>query len=96
MTEYLSLITPLILFIGVFIGHWLTLRSFGHLQPSAKDMAKQMEGTTSFEPDPWADTAEPIEPDAKLEEMFEKTGLPRESIDPTKFFGHDVGEEKEV
>ena len=95
MTEYLIFVSPLALLLGVIIGHWLTLRSIGHLQPSYKQQMKQMKETVSVEPDPWNNEEEPVEPDAKLEEMFAKTGLPRDKINPRSFFGYDVDAEME-
>ena len=89
---------------GVWLGHKLTLKAFAHVQPSMKDMAKQMEGTVTTEPD-WVDEAykEPI-PDVDEDAMetlrkeFEKTGLPEEVWNsyaksgrhPQEFFGYDI------
>lgn len=40
---------------GVYLGHWFTLKSIAHVQPSTKDTIKmQMEYADDLEDDPYA------------------------------------------
>ena len=66
------------------------MRAFSHVQPSTKDMAKAMKGSVTTEKD-WIEEAYANDPskDPMYEEMFEKTGLPRDvlgDMTPTEFF----------
>ena len=55
MTEALVAFSVLV---GVYLGHFLTMKAFSHVQPSTKDVMKSMKGNVQVEPDPWAEPKE--------------------------------------
>jgi len=87
--------------VGVWIGHKLTLKAFAHVQPSAREMVKLQQNSVTTEPDPWEeaieDKVEDGGKDPEMDKQFKDSGLPRNIIDPNKFFGVDtmgMGEEE--
>jgi hypothetical protein len=86
MTEVLVCIAVLA---GVYLGHFLTMKAFSHVQPSTKDVMLQIKGGVQTEPDPWAEPKEEIEepvltsassPEEILEEIKRKTGVKPEDM----------------
>lgn len=103
MTEALifSGIVVLVALLGFALGHYITLRSVAHVQPSAIEI-ERLRTSQSVEPDPWADTEEAgrLDIDKTIEEVaeerFAETGLPRDKFDPKAFFGYGQGEMRVV
>ena len=105
LTIAIPIYSLVVILLGVWLGHKLTMKAFAHVQPSTKEMTKMMDqGSVTQEKD-WFDEAmkdKPEEMDDEqmetLKEKFEKTGLPMEIFDsyyksdrnPQEFFGYDV------
>lgn len=74
---------------GVYLGHYLTMKAFSHVQPSTKDVMLQIKGGVQTEPDPWAEPRETNDeptitsassPEEILEEIKRKTGVKPEDM----------------
>ena len=105
LTIAIPIYSLIVILLGVWLGHKLTMKAFSHVQPSTKDIvAAQQQVSVTNEPD-WYDESQkdkPERPDDEqmesLTEKFEKTGLPMEIFDsyyksdrnPQEFFGYDV------
>lgn len=86
------LLATIIALAAVGLGHYLTLRSIAHVQPSTKELAEHIKGSVTVEPDPWADEEDEDKvTEANAEEKFKETGLPRDKIDPLRFYGFQKG-----
>ncbi len=95
MTEqtFILILIPTVMIIGFVLGitasHIATMRGIAHVQPSTKEMVKNLKGATvTHEVDPW-EMAEKEDDKKTLEERFKETGLPREQFNPKDFFGYD-------
>lgn len=105
LTIAIPLYSLIVILLGVWLGHRLTLKAFAHVQPSTADMAKAMgKGTVTQEKD-WVDEAYKEQPEelgadeeAALRKKFEEAGIPSEIWDsyrragrhPQEFLGYDV------
>lgn len=102
LTIAIPIYSLVVILLGVWLGHVVTMKAFAHVQPSVKEMTK-MTGSVTNEPD-YFDEAMKDQPDISdddketLRAQFEKTGLPMEIFDsyekqgrsPSDFFGYDT------
>ena len=104
LTIAIPIYSLIVILAGVYLGHWLTLKAFAHVQPSMKDMAKAGKGSVMQEPD-WFEDAMKDQPEelspeeeSRLKKEFEKTGLPdsvwesykKSGRNPSDFYGYDT------
>lgn len=104
LTIAIPIYSLIVILAGVYLGHWLTLKAFAHVQPSMKEMAKSQGGSVSTEKD-WFEEAMKDTPEElskseeeKIKAEFKKTGLPESLLDsykkrgksPADFYGYDT------
>ena len=105
LTIAIPIYSLVVILLGVWLGHKITMKAFSHVQPSTKEMTRMAsQGSVTQEKD-WFNeaTEEPpvelsAEEDAELREKFKKTGLPMELFEsyqktgrhPSDFFGYDT------
>lgn len=105
LTIAIPIYSLIVILLGVWLGHKLTMKAFSHVQPSTKDMAKAMrEGTVTTEEDPFDKAYEepPYEMSAdeegNLKKLFKEAGIPdaifesyqKSGRSPQEFLGYDV------
>ena len=105
LTVAIPIYSLIVILLGVWLGHKLTMKAFSHVQPSTKEMAKAMrQGTVTTEEDPFEKAYEdpPFEmssdEESKLKKVFKEAGIPdsifesykKSGRDPSSFLGYDV------
>lgn len=98
MTIY-DIIVILLIPVSAYLGHFITMKTFSHVQPSTKDLIEEQKSVknVSIEPDPWAEEGieERKEPGIAsygsiLEKLEKETGI--KISNPNDFVGFEAGE----